>query len=82
MQKDLAANAIDDADRRRAVFLSLCAPHMYQLIRSLLAPMKPTDKTLDELFALVKDNLEPAPSAIMQRFNFNTRSQKSDESVA
>ena len=55
---------------------------MYQLIRSLLAPIKLTDKTLDELFALVKDHLEPAPSAIMQRFNFNARSQKSDESVA
>ena len=44
--------------------------------------MKPTDKTLDELFALVKDHLEPDPSAIMQHFNFNARSQKSDESVA
>lgn len=55
---------------------------MYQLICSLLAPIKLTDKTLDELFALVKDHLEPAPSAIMQRFNFNARSQKSDESVA
>ena len=80
MQLYLAATPssmqIDDA-----VFLSLCGPHMYQLIRSLLAPIKPTDKTLEELFSLVKDHLEPAPSAIMQHFNFNARPQKVDRAL-
>eukprot|EP00731_Ephydatia_muelleri_P013974 Em0007g1284a len=37
----LAANAIDDAERRRAVLLSVYGASTYQLIRSLVAPAKP-----------------------------------------
>ena len=31
---------------------------------------------------LVKEHLQPAPSVIMQRFNFNGRMQKGEEAVA
>ncbi|KAL5506337.1 hypothetical protein EMCRGX_G007955 [Ephydatia muelleri] len=72
----LSANAFEDADRQRAVFLSVCGAQTYQLIRSLVVPAKPSDKTLKELMDLVKEHLQPAPSVIMQRFNFNGRMQK------
>eukprot|EP00731_Ephydatia_muelleri_P017267 Em0010g365a len=78
----LSANAVEDADRQRAVFLSVCGAQTYQLIRSLVVPAKPSDKTLKELMDLVKEHLQPAPSVIMQRFNFNGRMQKGEEAVA
>ena len=38
--------------------------------------------TFDEIGALVKEYYEPTPSAIVQRFKFNTRSRSSGESIA
>ena len=67
----LSANAVEDADRHRAVFLSVCRAQTYQLIRSLVVPAKPSDKTLNQLMALVKNI-----SVLTQRFNFNGRMQK------
>ena len=41
------ANGInEEGDTRRAVLLSSCGAHTYQLIRNLVAPGKPTDNTL------------------------------------
>ena len=78
----LDANNITNEEQRRAVFLSTCGASTYQLIRSLVAPSKLTDKALDELYGIVKEHLAPAPSSIMQRYKFNARSQKEGESVA
>eukprot|EP00731_Ephydatia_muelleri_P032474 Em0024g18a len=52
------------------------------LIRSLVAPSKPTDKSVDEIMKLVKDHLTPQPSSIVQRFKFNSRSQQDTETVS
>ena len=75
----LAANALENAEQRRAVLLSVCGAQTYQLIRSLVAPLKPTDKSFVQL---VKAHLQPPPSSIMQRYTFNARCQKDGESVA
>jgi poly(3-hydroxybutyrate) depolymerase len=48
------ANGIEDADKRRTTLLTVCGPSTYALIRDLLAPAKPTDKTFAELVALVQ----------------------------
>ena len=71
----LRTNAVNNADRQHAVFLSVCGAqtYMYQLICSLVVPAKP--------MAIVKDHLQPAPSEIMQHFNFNGRVQKGEETV-
>ena len=77
-----AANEINSADKRRALFLSVCGAGIYELIRSLVAPSKPTEKTLQELIQLVKDHLMPRPSIIVQRFHFNARNQNETETVS
>lgn len=76
------ANGIDDADKRRATLLSVCGPTTYQLIRDLLSPAKPSDKTFEELVALVKEHHQPVPSVIAQRYMFNTRTQQPGETVS
>ena len=40
------ANDIEADEKRRAVLLSVCGAHIYQLVRSLVSPGKPTDKSL------------------------------------
>ena len=77
----LAANNIDNGDQRRAVLLNVCGPATYQLIRSLVAPEKPTDKTFNELVHLVTEHLTPQSSVVMKRFSFNARGQKENETV-
>lgn len=76
------ANDVDDAGKQRAILLSVCGATTYQLIRNLVAPAKPVDKSFSELVTLVKDHHTPPPSVTVQRFNFNSHSQKDGETVA
>ena len=55
---------------------------MYQLIRNLLAPAKPTDKTFTQIVEAVEQHLQPRPSVIVQRFNFHSRSHHADENIS
>ena len=70
------------ATKRRATFLTVIGPGPYKLLRSLISPVKPTDKTYDELVKKLTDHYSPTPSEVMQRFRFNSRSRKPEETVA
>ena len=71
------ANSIsEEGNTRRAILLSSCGAPTYQLIRNLVAPGKPTDKSFSEIVVLVRDHHQPRPSTIVQHFNFHTRTQK------
>ena len=60
----------------QAILLSVCGASTYQLIRDLVAPERPSTKTFQEVVQLVKEHHQPPPSFIVQRYNFNMRSQK------
>jgi len=62
------ANDIATDDKKRA--------ETYQLIRSLVAPQKPTDKSLTDIITMGRDHHTPPPSAIVQRCRFHSRTQK------
>ena len=68
--------------KRRSTFLSYVGLGPYKLLRSILAPVKPSKKTFEELAEALKNHYNPPPSEVMQRFQFNTRSCKPGESVA
>ena len=70
------------AAKRRATFLTVIGPGPYKLLRSLLSPEKPSDKTYEQLAKKLADHYNPAPSEVMQRFRFNSRTRKPGESVA
>ena len=70
------------APKRRATFLSVIGPAPYKLLRSLLSPAKPADKTFEELVAVLTEHYNPKPPEVMQCFRFNSRSRKAGESVA
>ena len=52
----------DNATKRRSTFLSVIGPGPYKLLRSLLTPDKPSDKTFEELTALLAKHYSPPPS--------------------
>ena len=67
--------------KRRSTFLLVIGPALYKLLRSLLSPAKPADKTLEELTELLANHYSPPPSEVMQRFRFNLRTRNACESV-
>ena len=50
------ANGISDPAKQRAVLLSACGEGTYQLIRSLVFPTKPTERSFSEIVKLVHDH--------------------------
>ena len=75
------ANEITDNGKKRAVLLSSCGAKTYKLIRNLVAPGKPTDKSFAELVNIFKNHLNSRPSSIVYRFKFNCRFRKQGETI-
>ena len=76
------ANDIVDAGKKRAVLLSVVGASTYALLRNLVSPAKPGEKSYSELVAVLKEHYNPTPSETVQRSRFNSRYRKSGESVS
>ena len=81
------ANGIGDESagdklKRRAILLSVRGSKVSKLMCDLLAPVKPGEKSYQDLVQLIQDNLALKPSEIVQRFKFNNRFRNEGESVA
>ena len=81
IQLFFVANSIADG-KQVAVLLSVVGAKTYALLRDLLAPTKPQEKTFAELSTTLKSHYEPKPIVITERFHFHRRNQSSGESVA
>ena len=65
------ADEITDKGKKRAVLLSSCGVKTYKLIRNLVSPGKPTDKTFAELLNIMKNHATVdycLPFQILQSF--------------
>ena len=69
------------AAKRVAVFLSAIGGGTYSLLRNLLAPTLPREKTLDEIVDVLTKHYEPKTLVIAERFQFHRRNQAVGESV-
>ena len=76
------ANDIVENTKKRAILLTACSPSTFELLRSLVQPHKPSDKTYAELVTQLSEHYHPKPSEIVQRFKFNTRDREPSESVS
>ena len=72
----------DKAVKRRATFLSIVGRSSYNLLRSLVSPAKPTDKTFEQLVEVLTKHYSPKPTEVMQRFRFNSQAKREGESIA
>uniref|UniRef100_A0A1X7VMV4 CCHC-type domain-containing protein n=1 Tax=Amphimedon queenslandica TaxID=400682 RepID=A0A1X7VMV4_AMPQE len=77
----LRANKIDD-DVAVDVFLSIIGAANFFLLASLVSPDKPTDRSLGDLLAMLRNHFSQKRVTIAERFRFHDRSQKEEESVA
>ena len=75
------ANAIAE-DKQVAHFLTIVGSKTYALLRNLVAPTLPQDKSWDDLVAILKQHYEPKPLVIAERFHFHKRNQAVGESIA
>ena len=82
LQQCFVANDVKTAEKQRAILLSAVGGPTYQLIRNLLAPEKPHNKTFAQIVEAVMRHHQPKPSVIVQRFNFHSRSRASGENVS
>ena len=82
MEYFFEANSIDTAEKKRAFFLSVIGSATYKTLRNLLSPVKPGNKSYDQLVDTLTNLFKPAPSEIVERFRFHSRSRRQGESVA
>ncbi|KRX43593.1 hypothetical protein T05_8394 [Trichinella murrelli] len=75
------ANDIASAEKKRAILMSVCGPSAYVIIRYLLTPRSINEMTFEEIVSKVKEHFNPAPSEIVFRLRFHTRSQRPNESI-
>ena len=80
--RDLSTNGITGSGKQRAILLTVIGAKAYSLLRNLVSPAKPGDKSFDELCALMERHYNPVPSEIVQRCKFNNRFRSEGESVA
>ena len=76
------ANSIDTEEKQRAILLSACGPATYRTIKNIVAPIKPAEKTFDDIVKLMGEHYNPKPTPTVQRCLFNARSRKQGETVA
>ena len=76
-----SANDIPDA-KQVPIFRNVVASATYGLLRSLLAPVNPKDKSLAELMQTLKSHFEPKRNIIAEWFRFHRWNQMAGESVA
>lgn len=55
----------------RSIFLNCCGPRTCALLRNLVKPETPQDKTLNEILAILGRHYAPTPSVVVQGFRFN-----------
>ncbi len=75
------ANSVND-EKKVSVLFTVIGPKNYGIIiRSLVAPDRPKDKTYAQLEIALKAHYQPKPLVIAERFQFYQRCQNSTESM-
>ena len=76
------ANGIQAAEKKRAVLISVMGSQAYKLLRTLISPSLPNEKSFSQLVEVLKNHYNPKPSEIIQRFHFNSRVRKPGEPIS
>ena len=72
LQEYFTANDIKSAEKKKTILLGVVGAEAYQLIRSLVAPEKPKQKTFEHFIKLVQ---EPLP-LLLWYINSQTKAQE------
>ncbi|CAI6374369.1 unnamed protein product [Macrosiphum euphorbiae] len=61
--------------KKKLLFLTLIDNEGYSLLRDLCLPVKPLDKSYDNLKTLLSEYMNPKPNVVTERFKFKERRQ-------
>lgn len=75
------ANDISD-EKKVPVFLAVIGSQTYGVLRNLVQPDLPKDKSFDEITAVLLKHYNPKPLTISERFKFHKRNQKEGEKIS
>ena len=81
MDQFFIVNGICEEPRKKAILLNSGGAETYSLLKNLVAPAKPSDKSYDELIRVMNEHQNPKPSVIMERYKFNKRDRQPGESI-
>ena len=81
LQLYFEANDVANA-KKVSVLLTVIGPKVYTLLRGLLAPALPKEKTYKDLEKVLKERYESKPLVIAERFHFYKWAQAAGESLA
>ena len=75
------ANGVTDAEKKKAILLTVCGASTYSLLSNLCAPDKPKDKNYKDIIQLLKTHFYPKPLVIVERFKFWQVRQAANQNV-
>ena len=81
LEQWMMLNKITD-DQKCGCLISIMGADTYKLLKNLLHPSKPSERTLYENCKILSDYFSPKPIIIAERFKFYTRNQNEGESIA
>ncbi|GFO38215.1 Pol polyprotein [Plakobranchus ocellatus] len=82
LEQYFVANNVTTEEKRTAVLLSVIGPKAYEVLKSLIAPDKPSGKSYQELKSSLLAHYKPKPLVIYGRFKFHKAIQSENESIA
>ena len=77
----LQVNDIVDPTKKHSILLTACGPDAYKMVRSLLQPHKPIDKSYEELGKILQAHYHPPPLQFLSCFKFHTCVRQPSESI-
>ena len=77
---------MEDDKKQRVIFLSVCSPKTYSLLRDLLQPRKPSATEFKEIVETLATHFRathfrPTPKVIFERFKFRNQERQEGESI-
>ncbi|XP_059053525.1 uncharacterized protein LOC131847859 [Achroia grisella] len=75
------ANSVKN-DLKLPTLIAVIGDEAYELLVNLASPRKPSELEYEVAVNLLRDHLQPAPSALAERFRFRQRRQAADENIA
>ena len=78
----LDTNEITNAEKKRSVLFTSMGAKTYHVLRSILQPEKPAEKTFNDCIKALKNHYQPQVSEIVLRYRFHSRYQKPGEGIA
>ncbi|XP_075527088.1 uncharacterized protein LOC142559366 [Dermacentor variabilis] len=71
-----------DDSLKKSAFITAIGKRLYKTLKDLLLPVKPEDKSFNEIVAVLREHSSPGSKVIAERFKFNRRYQMEGETIS